>query len=134
MNGRTFSQNPRKRGKKKKKATTQIQELTSLTLDFSLLKVHLQLRGFTVFIDIEQLRAGKFDERLLQSVRQANSFIIILTPNALDRCLGDDEKKDWVHKVKGCLHWQQFSTKRFANCLQTLLTLKSGVRSWVCVS
>ena len=69
-------------------------------LVFSLLKVHLQLRGFTVFIDIEQLRAGKFDERLLDSVRHANSFIIILTPNALDRCIGDDDKKDWVHKVR----------------------------------
>ncbi|KAL8580973.1 hypothetical protein ACOMHN_017539 [Nucella lapillus] len=64
----------------------------------SLLKVHLQLRGFTVFIDIERLRAGKFDESLLESVRQANSFIIVLTPNALDRCIGDEEKKDWVHK------------------------------------
>ena len=66
----------------------------------SLLKVHLQLRGFTVFIDIERLRAGKFDESLLESVRQANSFIIVLTPNALDRCIGDDERKDWVHKVR----------------------------------
>ncbi|XP_076434766.1 LOW QUALITY PROTEIN: NAD(+) hydrolase SARM1-like [Babylonia areolata] len=64
----------------------------------SLLKVHLQLRGFTVFIDIERLRAGKFDESLLESVRQAHSFIIVLTPNALDRCIGDDERKDWVHK------------------------------------
>ena len=72
-------------------------------LGFSLLKVHLQLRGFTVFIDIEQLRAGKFDERLLDSVRHANSFIIILTPNALDRCIGDDDKKDWVHKVRVCV-------------------------------
>lgn len=66
---------------------------------FSLLKVHLQLRGFTVFIDIERLRAGKFDESLLESVRHASNFIIVLTPNSLDRCVGDDEKKDWVHKV-----------------------------------
>ncbi|KAK7471647.1 hypothetical protein BaRGS_00035694, partial [Batillaria attramentaria] len=64
----------------------------------SLLKVHLQLRGFTVFIDIERLRAGKFDESLLESVRHASNFIIVLTPNALDRCIADDEKKDWVHR------------------------------------
>ncbi|XP_012940317.1 NAD(+) hydrolase sarm1 [Aplysia californica] len=64
----------------------------------SLLKVHLQLRGFTVFIDIERLRAGKFDESLLESVRLAKNFIIVLTPNSLDRCIGDDEKKDWVHR------------------------------------
>ncbi|GFR69173.1 sterile alpha and TIR motif-containing protein 1 [Elysia marginata] len=64
----------------------------------SLLKVHLQLRGFTVFIDIERLRAGKFDESLLESVRQARNFIIVLTANSLDRCMGDEERKDWVHK------------------------------------
>ncbi|BFZ18626.1 hypothetical protein BsWGS_21665 [Bradybaena similaris] len=64
----------------------------------SLLKVHLQLRGFTVFIDIEKLRAGKFDESLLESVRQAKNFIIVLTQNSLDRCMADEEKKDWVHR------------------------------------
>ena len=32
----------------------------------SLLKVHLQLRGFTVFIDVE-LKAGKFNNNLLQA-------------------------------------------------------------------
>ncbi|KAK0047671.1 sterile alpha and TIR motif-containing protein 1-like isoform X1 [Biomphalaria pfeifferi] len=67
-------------------------------LHLILLKVHLQLRGFTVFIDIEKLRAGKFDESLLESVKQAKNFIIVLTPNSLDRCIGDSEKKDWVHR------------------------------------
>ncbi|KAJ8312455.1 hypothetical protein KUTeg_009828 [Tegillarca granosa] len=64
----------------------------------SLLKVHLQLRGFTVFLDIEKLRAGKFDEGLLNSVMMSKHFILVLTPNALDRCVGDDEQNDWVHK------------------------------------
>lgn len=65
----------------------------------SLLKVHLQLRGFTVFLDIEKLRAGKFDDNLLNSVRNARNFILVLTPNSLDRCMGDLELKDWVHRV-----------------------------------
>ncbi|KAK3085111.1 hypothetical protein FSP39_024537 [Pinctada imbricata] len=64
----------------------------------SLLKVHLQLRGFTVFLDIEKLRAGKFDENLLQSVRTAKNFLLVLTPESLNRCIGDDEQRDWVHK------------------------------------
>lgn len=64
----------------------------------SLLKVHLQLRGFSVFLDIEKLKAGKFDENLLSSVKLAKNFILVLTPNALDRCMGDDEQNDWVHK------------------------------------
>lgn len=65
----------------------------------SLLKVHLQLRGFTVFIDVERLEAGKFDNNLLQSIRQAKHFLLVLTPNALDRCMLDTERKDWVHRV-----------------------------------
>jgi len=65
----------------------------------SLLKVHLQLRGLTVFLDIEKLRAGKFDDNLLSSVRNARHFILVLTPNALDRCVGDNDRKDWVHRV-----------------------------------
>ncbi|CAG9783851.1 unnamed protein product [Diatraea saccharalis] len=64
----------------------------------SLLKVHLQLRGFTVFIDVERLEAGKFDNNLLQSIRQAKHFLLVLTPNALDRCKDDNEQKDWVHR------------------------------------
>lgn len=65
----------------------------------SLLKVHLQLRGYVVFLDIEKLRAGKFDDNLLNSVRNARNFILVLTPNALDRCMGDFEQKDWIHRV-----------------------------------
>ncbi|XP_032513839.2 NAD(+) hydrolase sarm1 isoform X5 [Danaus plexippus] len=64
----------------------------------SLLKVHLQLRGFTVFIDVERLEAGKFDNNLLQSIRQAKHFLLVLTPNALERCKHDNEQKDWVHR------------------------------------
>ncbi|XP_078335172.1 NAD(+) hydrolase SARM1-like isoform X1 [Crassostrea virginica] len=64
----------------------------------SLLKVHLQLRGFSVFLDIEKLKAGKFDENLLNSVKLAKNFILVLTPSALDRCMGDEEQNDWVHK------------------------------------
>ncbi|XP_071446702.1 NAD(+) hydrolase sarm1 [Hetaerina americana] len=64
----------------------------------SLLKVHLQLRGFSVFIDVERLEAGKFDNNLLQSIRQAKHFLLVLTPKALERCIGDTECKDWVHR------------------------------------
>ena len=70
-----------------------------MVFNFSLLKVHLQLRGFTVFLDIEKLRAGKFDDNLLNSVRNARHFVLVLTPCCLDRCMGDTELKDWVHRV-----------------------------------
>ncbi|XP_076253319.1 sterile alpha and armadillo motif isoform X12 [Rhynchophorus ferrugineus] len=64
----------------------------------SLLKVHLQLRGFSVFIDVERLEAGKFDNNLLQSIQKAKHFLLVLTPNALERCKDDHDKKDWVHR------------------------------------
>ncbi|XP_037092455.1 NAD(+) hydrolase sarm1-like isoform X3 [Pollicipes pollicipes] len=64
----------------------------------SLLKVHLELRGFSVFIDVERLEAGKFDNNLLNSIRQAKNFILVLTPSALDRCIEDVDQKDWIHK------------------------------------
>lgn len=59
----------------------------------------MQLKDFSVFIDVERLEAGKFDNNLLNSIRQAKNFLLVLTPNALDRCIGDNECKDWVHRV-----------------------------------
>ncbi|KAI5099101.1 sterile alpha and TIR motif-containing protein 1, partial [Silurus meridionalis] len=64
----------------------------------SLLKVHLQVRGFSVFIDVEKLEAGKFEEKLISSVQKARNFILVLSANALDKCMGDTGMKDWVHK------------------------------------
>lgn len=64
----------------------------------SLLKVHMQLKEFSVFIDVERLEAGKFDNNLLNSVRQAKNFLLVLTPNSLDRCVADTDCKDWVHR------------------------------------
>ncbi|XP_061775173.1 NAD(+) hydrolase SARM1 [Nerophis ophidion] len=64
----------------------------------SLLKVHLQVRGFSVFIDVEKLEAGKFEDKLIQSVQRARNFILVLSANALDKCMGDAAMKDWVHK------------------------------------
>lgn len=82
---------------------------------FSLLKVHLQLRGLSVFIDVEKLEAGTFEDKLVQSVKRASNFLLVLSANALDKCMDDLELKDWVHKVNGgrrrgegrgtMLHW-----------------------------
>ncbi|XP_063151243.1 NAD(+) hydrolase SARM1 [Candoia aspera] len=64
----------------------------------SLLKVHLQLHGFSVFLDVEKLEAGKFEDKLTQSVMKARNFVLVLSFQALDRCMGDEGCKDWVHK------------------------------------
>ncbi|KAK2493796.1 hypothetical protein MC885_021093 [Smutsia gigantea] len=64
----------------------------------SLLKVHLQLHGFSVFIDVEKLEAGKFEDKLIQSVMGARNFMLVLSAGALDKCMQDHDCKDWVHK------------------------------------
>jgi len=55
----------------------------------------LKERGYSVFFDLEVLRAGKFNEALLQAIDSCNDFVLILSPHALDRCA---EKGDWVRR------------------------------------
>ena len=68
----------------------------------SLLKVHLEIRNLSVFLDVDRLEAGKFDNNLLQSIRSARNFVLVLTPGALDRCKGDEDQRDWIHKEVHC--------------------------------
>ncbi|PIO56003.1 hypothetical protein TELCIR_22605 [Teladorsagia circumcincta] len=64
----------------------------------SLIKVLLQLKGYKVFIDVDKLYAGKFDSSLLKNIQAAKHFILVLTPNSLDRLLNDHNGDDWIHK------------------------------------
>ncbi len=51
--------------------------------------------GYSVFLDLEQLNSGKFNEKLLKVIDGCQDFIMVLPPNALDRCINED---DWVRK------------------------------------
>lgn len=53
----------------------------------------LSKRGYRVFMDIESLKSGKFNERLYHVIAECTDFILILSPDALDRCRNED---DWV--------------------------------------
>ena len=64
----------------------------------SLLKVHLQLRGLNVFLDVTGLGGGKFDDALLTTISNSLNMVTVLTPNCLDRCITDLTGQDWVHK------------------------------------
>ena len=68
----------------------------------SLLKVHLELQKLSVFLDVSGLEAGKFDASLLQHIQQSRNFLLVCTPGAFERCRGDDEMKDWIHKEVAC--------------------------------
>lgn len=55
----------------------------------------LKERGYDVFYDLEVLRAGKFNDALLENIRACKDFVLILSPHALDRC---SDENDWVRK------------------------------------
>jgi formylglycine-generating enzyme required for sulfatase activity len=59
-----------------------------------LLQTKLRQLGVNAFLDSD-LRRGVFDETLLRTIEQSTSFLIILTPNALDRC---SDPEDWLRK------------------------------------
>ncbi|MBR5144036.1 MAG: leucine-rich repeat protein [Clostridia bacterium] len=59
-------------------------------------------RGFSVFYDIESLKSGPFDSRLLEQIEQCDDFILILPNGGLDRCVNQDDwvRQEIVHAIK----------------------------------
>lgn len=51
--------------------------------------------GYEVFFDVESLRSGNFNTELYSVIDECTDFIIVLSPNALDRC---SDEKDWVRR------------------------------------
>jgi tetratricopeptide (TPR) repeat protein len=61
-----------------------------------LIKANFEMRGHRAFLDIdEKAPTTRFDERLLQALDRARSFVLILTPGALDRCVNEG---DWLRR------------------------------------
>lgn len=59
------------------------------------LKLFLEQMGYRVFMDREALRSGDFNEQLYQRIDQCKDFLLICSPNALERCRNPE---DWVRK------------------------------------
>ena len=55
----------------------------------------LHEKGFRVFFDNDSLRNGSFNQQLIDIIRDCSDFILILSPNALDRCVNEG---DWVRQ------------------------------------
>ena len=55
----------------------------------------LKEKGINCFLDLEELRSGKFDEKILLAIQEAHTFILILPQNALNRCSNEN---DWVRR------------------------------------
>ena len=59
----------------------------------NLFATRLKALGYRVFFDIETMNAGKFNEQLLDVISKCKDFVLVLSPNALERC---DDEGDWV--------------------------------------
>ncbi len=55
----------------------------------------LKSREYRVFYDIESMRSGTFDTQILRAIDQCSDVLVILSPDALDRCVNQD---DWVRQ------------------------------------
>ena len=52
-------------------------------------------KGISSFLDLEELRSGKFNEKLYEAIDNSDNFILILPKGSLDRCTSSE---DWVRK------------------------------------
>ena len=55
----------------------------------------LRERGYNVFFDVESMNSGRFDRQIFDTIDKCESFILVLSKGALDRCT---DPKDWVRR------------------------------------
>lgn len=60
-----------------------------------LMSQFLTSHGFDVFLDVDELGAGHFNDRLLREIEERRHFLLVCSPGALDRC---SSHGDWVRR------------------------------------
>ncbi len=60
-------------------------------LQARLLQQALERQGWDVFLDVDSLDAGAWEEQIARQIRSRPNFILLLTPGALDRCASEDD-------------------------------------------
>ena len=63
------------------------------------MQLALKNKGYSVFLDFDELKDGVFDRRIEAAIKSSKVFIFILSPHALDRCKNEE---DWVRKEIEC--------------------------------
>ncbi len=61
----------------------------------NLIATRLKAAGYSVFFDMETLRAGKFNEQLFNVIDNCKDFVLVLPPKALDRCVKGEAYTNW---------------------------------------
>ncbi|MDQ3686368.1 MAG: protein kinase, partial [Acidobacteriota bacterium] len=59
------------------------------------LRAELRGRNLRVFLDVDELRAGHFDQALLRRIERMPNFIVLLSAQCLDRC---NDERDWLRR------------------------------------
>lgn len=60
-----------------------------------ILQLMLIQRGYSVFLDYDELTDGIFGEHIVKAIKDAPVFMLVLSPHALERCRNEG---DWVRK------------------------------------
>ncbi|MGH8497881.1 MAG: TIR domain-containing protein [Methylococcales bacterium] len=60
-----------------------------------IVQTEMARRGISCFLDVKNLKAEHFDNRLLTEIERAPNFILVLAPTSLDRCNNPD---DWLRR------------------------------------
>jgi len=65
-------------------------------------QMELERRGYPCFLDVDDLGAEHFDERLLQEIERAPNLVLVLAPGSLERCQRHDDwlRREIVHALK----------------------------------
>lgn len=63
------------------------------------LQLKLQVLGYKAFLDVEELKDGVFDQRIIDAIESSKVFLAVLTPRYLSRCANEN---DWVRKEIEC--------------------------------
>ena len=59
----------------------------------NLIATRLRAAGYSVFFDLETMRSGPFNAQLYEVIENCKDFLLVLPPNALDRC---ESEGDWL--------------------------------------
>lgn len=74
---------------------------------FSLLKAHLEFKKYTVRVGSDSSTLDDYNDDTLFIIKQAKNFLLVLTDESLQKCIGDDECKNLMHKVTWCVGRKQ---------------------------
>ena len=63
------------------------------------MQLALKTKGYSVFLDFDELKDGVFDRRIEAAIKSSKLFLFILSPHSLDRCKNEG---DWVRLEIEC--------------------------------